>query len=111
MDFFVYFVLFCFGVFGFLLVCLVLDFQHRVSLCSSGCPGIHFVDQLALNSLVIHLLLFLSAGIRGVYHYCLAWIFLVVLCKVLYYFCIHMIVVKNNNNKKSKQGLERWLSG
>jgi hypothetical protein len=32
------------------LVCLVfLVFQDRVSLCSPGCPGTHFVDQAGLE--------------------------------------------------------------
>jgi hypothetical protein len=28
-----------------LFVCLFLVFRDRVSLCSPGCPGTHFVDQ------------------------------------------------------------------
>jgi hypothetical protein len=28
---------------------MVLVFQDRVSLCSSGCPGTHFVDQAGLK--------------------------------------------------------------
>jgi hypothetical protein len=37
-------------VFGFFFVCLfVLVFQDRVSLCSPGCPGTHFVDQAGLE--------------------------------------------------------------
>jgi hypothetical protein len=38
------FVLFCFVLFCFVLFCLSV-FQDRVSLCSSGCPGTHFVDR------------------------------------------------------------------
>jgi hypothetical protein len=38
-----FFVLFCF-VFVFVFV-----FGDRVSLCSSGCPGTHFVDQAGLE--------------------------------------------------------------
>jgi hypothetical protein len=30
-------------------VCLFLFFQDRVSLCSPGCPGTHFVDQAGLE--------------------------------------------------------------
>jgi ABC-type multidrug transport system permease subunit len=32
-----------------LFVCLVLVFRDRVSLCSPGCPGTHFVDQAFLE--------------------------------------------------------------
>jgi hypothetical protein len=39
------FVLFCFVLFCFVLFC----FQDRVSLCSPGCPGTHFVDQAGLE--------------------------------------------------------------
>jgi hypothetical protein len=39
------FVLFCFVLFCFVLFCFVL-FCGRVSLCSSGCPGTHCVDQV-----------------------------------------------------------------
>jgi hypothetical protein len=30
-------------------VCFFLDFRDRVSLCSPGCPGTHFVDQAGLE--------------------------------------------------------------
>ena len=62
------FVFFCFGLVWFGLVCFVLFwfvlvwfglvwfglvwflvFRDRVSLCSSGCPGTHFVDQAGLE--------------------------------------------------------------
>jgi hypothetical protein len=33
----------------FLFVCLFCFFQDRVSLCSLGCPGTHFVDQVGLE--------------------------------------------------------------
>jgi hypothetical protein len=35
----------------FLFVCLVgwLVFRDRVSLCSPGCPGTHFIDQAGLE--------------------------------------------------------------
>jgi hypothetical protein len=36
-------------------------FWDRVSLCSPGCPGTHFVDQAGLE--------LLSAGIKGVRHH------------------------------------------
>jgi hypothetical protein len=32
-----------------LFVCLFLVFRDRVSLCSPGCPGTHFVDQAGLE--------------------------------------------------------------
>jgi hypothetical protein len=36
--------------FYFTFVCLfVLVFRDRVSLCSPGCPGTHFVDQVGLE--------------------------------------------------------------
>jgi hypothetical protein len=38
--------LFCF-VFVFVFVCLF--FRDRVSLCSPGCPGTHFVDQAGIE--------------------------------------------------------------
>jgi hypothetical protein len=41
--FFFYFILFFFFVFYFLV------FRDRVSLCSSGCPGTHSVDQAGLE--------------------------------------------------------------
>jgi hypothetical protein len=34
---------------GFLFVFLFLIFRDRVSLCISGCPGTHFVDQAGLE--------------------------------------------------------------
>jgi hypothetical protein len=42
---------FCFVLFCFVLFCfvLVLVFRGRVSLCSSGCPGTHSVDQAGLE--------------------------------------------------------------
>ena len=40
--FFLYFFFFFFFFFGF--------FRDRVSLCSSGCPGAHFVDQAGLRN-------------------------------------------------------------
>jgi hypothetical protein len=33
----------------FVLFCFVLFFRDRVSLCSPGCPGTHFVDQAGLE--------------------------------------------------------------
>ena len=41
--------MFLFCCFGFLFVCLFVCFRDRVSLCSSGCPGTHFVDQAGLE--------------------------------------------------------------
>jgi hypothetical protein len=34
---------------SFLFVCLIFDFQDRVSLCSPDCPGTHSVDQAGLK--------------------------------------------------------------
>jgi hypothetical protein len=45
-------------------VCFLV-FQDRVSLCSPGCPGTHFVDKAGLK---IHLCL-PSAGTKGVCHH------------------------------------------
>jgi hypothetical protein len=38
-------------VFFFLMICLFVFcfFRDRVSLCSPGCPGTHFVDQAGLE--------------------------------------------------------------
>jgi hypothetical protein len=38
-----------FGLVWFGLVCSFLVFRDRVSLCSPGCPGTHFVDQAGLE--------------------------------------------------------------
>jgi hypothetical protein len=48
---YVFFVfVFCFCLFGWLgFFVLFLFFQDRVSLCSPGCPGTHFVDQAGLE--------------------------------------------------------------
>jgi hypothetical protein len=40
-------ILFCFVLFCFVLFCF---FQDRVSLCSLGCHGTHFVDQAGLKT-------------------------------------------------------------
>jgi hypothetical protein len=40
--------LFCFVLFCFVFV-FVFVFRDRVSLCSPGCPGTHFVDQAGLE--------------------------------------------------------------
>jgi hypothetical protein len=37
------------GMFDFLLFFSYFRFQDRVSLCSPGCPGTHFVDQAGLE--------------------------------------------------------------
>jgi hypothetical protein len=39
----------------FLAIFVVVVLQDRVSLCSSGCPRIHFVDQAGLKLTEIHL--------------------------------------------------------
>jgi hypothetical protein len=39
----------CLSFFFFFLVCLFVCFRDRVSLCSPGCPGAHFVDQADLE--------------------------------------------------------------
>jgi hypothetical protein len=41
-------IIYLFGWFCCLFVCLFV-FQDRVSLCSPGCPGTHFVDQAVLE--------------------------------------------------------------
>jgi hypothetical protein len=55
---------FCFLGFFFFLV-----FRDRVSLCSPGCPGAHFVDQAGLKTQKSACLCLLSAGIKGVRHH------------------------------------------
>ena len=37
------------------LFCFVSVFQDRVSLCSLGCPGTHYVDQTDFEPTQIHL--------------------------------------------------------
>jgi hypothetical protein len=54
----------------FFVFCFFLVFQDRVSLCSPGCPGTHFVDQAGLE---LRNLPASSAGIKGVYHHRRAW--------------------------------------
>jgi hypothetical protein len=44
-----WFVLGFFVCFGFFFVFCFFFFRDRVSLCSSGCPGTHFVDQVGLE--------------------------------------------------------------
>jgi hypothetical protein len=39
----------CCCLFVCLVLVLVLSFRDRVSLCSPGCPGTHFVDQAGLK--------------------------------------------------------------
>ena len=69
-------------------LCFVL-FQDRVSLCSPGCPGAHFVDQAGLELRNPPASCLPSAGVKGVRHHCLASIIFIIRIK----------------------GLERWLSG
>jgi hypothetical protein len=52
-------------VFTYLLV-----FRDRVSLCSSGCPGTHPVDQAGLELRNPAPLCLSSTGIKGVCHHC-----------------------------------------
>jgi hypothetical protein len=53
--------------FFFLFVfCLFFFFQDKVSLCSSGCPGTHSVDQAGPE---LTCLCLLSAGTKGVFHH------------------------------------------
>ena len=54
---------------GFFVLFCVLFFQDRVSLCSPGCPGTHFVDQAGLEHRNPPVCL-PSAGIKGVHHHC-----------------------------------------
>jgi hypothetical protein len=69
--------LLCFVLVWFGLVWFGLVFRDRVSLCSPGCPGNHFVDQAGLElrnppasattpSSCLHLL---CAGMAGCYHH------------------------------------------
>jgi hypothetical protein len=52
-------------VFVCLFVCLLLAFQDRVTLCNSpGCPGTHFVDKAASNSLFMSVFSFIYLLIR-----------------------------------------------
>lgn len=44
------------------LVLLLLLFETTVSLCSSGCPGTHYIDQVNLK--LTEICLFLSSAIR-----------------------------------------------
>ena len=44
---------------------MIFFFWDGVSLCSPDCPGTHFVDRLASNSLKSNCLCLLSAGIKG----------------------------------------------
>jgi hypothetical protein len=46
-----------------------LVFRDRVSLCSPGCPGTHFVDQAGLELRNPPASASWSAGIKGVRHY------------------------------------------
>jgi hypothetical protein len=48
---------------------LFFVFWDRVSLCSPGCPGTHFVDQAGLWTQKSACLCLPSAGIKGVHHY------------------------------------------
>jgi hypothetical protein len=48
---------------------LFLVFRDRVSLCSPGCPGTHFVDQAGLETQKSACLCLPSAGIKGVRHH------------------------------------------
>ena len=42
-----------------------LVFQDRVSLCSPGCPGTYYVDQVGLELTELHCLCLWIAGIEG----------------------------------------------
>jgi hypothetical protein len=65
-----FFFVFCLFVCLFVCLCIYLVFRDRVSLCSSGCPGTHSVDQdvLELRNLPASALR-VSAGIKGVRHH------------------------------------------
>jgi hypothetical protein len=45
-----------------------MPFGDTVSLCSPGCPGIHYVDQARLEFTEICQPMLLSAGIKDVYY-------------------------------------------
>jgi hypothetical protein len=50
----------------------------RVSLCSPGCPGAHFVDQTGLELRKSDCLCLPSAGIKGLRHHTgLGWVLLI----------------------------------
>jgi hypothetical protein len=51
---------------------LLFLFWDRVSLCSPGCPGTHFLDQASLEPTCLYLP---SAGIKRVCHHHLAHVF------------------------------------
>jgi hypothetical protein len=40
-------------------------FQNRVSQCSPGCPGTHYIDQAGLELRFSHLCFSTSSGIKG----------------------------------------------
>jgi hypothetical protein len=63
-------------------VCLfvfVFVFRDRVSLCSPGCPGTHFIDQTQKSAC----LCLPSARIKGMRHHCPA----ILIFKILLIFC------------------------
>jgi hypothetical protein len=55
-------------LFIYLFIYLLL-FQDRISLCSPGCPGIHFAFQAGLELSEIRLLHLPSAGIKDMCHF------------------------------------------
>jgi hypothetical protein len=65
----------CFTKTSFCLFVCFLFFWDRVSLCSPGCPGTHFLD---LAGLELHLALPPISGIKGMHHHCLAFLFVCV---------------------------------
>ena len=62
----------CSFFFFFPLVLCIWFSQDRVSLYSPGCPGTRSIDQAGLNFRNPPASASQSAGIRGVYHHCLA---------------------------------------
>jgi hypothetical protein len=89
----------CFGVWFWLVGWLVGwffgFFRDRVSLCSPGCPGTHFVDQAGLES-EIHLPLPPKCWITGMRHHCPAhtqcFLKIYVCLYVCMYVCMYVCV-------------------
>jgi hypothetical protein len=61
-------------LFGFFF--LIYLFRAEFLLCSPSCSGTYYVDQAGLEFTKIHCLCLLSAGIKGVHHYQLAFLIL-----------------------------------
>lgn len=51
------------------LLFVIYLFRGRVSLCSPGCSGTPYVDQVGCKLIKLCLPLPLSAGVKGVHHH------------------------------------------